>query len=209
MNKTMTMLAGGAALALSTVTAQAANAHFGTSLTGNTTGLAGTLFLGAPDGSNLTDEGVNWSGIGGQVLTYFFDSAVITDGLGADLNVYEVDFGGSEFNAMVVSVSEDGTTFVNIDASQTAVVPVDNDPGHVNDIFARAFDLAGSGLSAARYVRIDGNGTSAAGGTNGFDLDAIGAVNFEEIQPIPLPAAAWLFGSALAGLAGLRRRSKI
>jgi len=59
-----------------------------------------------------------------------------------------------------------------------------------------------------RFVRIDGAGSgSASGNTTGFDLDAIGAVNFEQVAAVPVPAAAWLLSSALAGL-GLARRRK-
>lgn len=34
----------------------------------------------------------------------------------------------------------------------------------------------------------------------------LGDFAFQAVQPIPIPAAAWLFGSALLGLAGMRRR---
>ena len=61
-----------------------------------------------------------------------------------------------------------------------------------------------------------------AGGTNGVRLTLItgpfagqpagGAPRFDaaslEVQPIPVPAAVWLFGSGLIGLVGLARRRK-
>lgn len=198
------------ALALLSNEALAASATFGTSLSSNTTGLADSLFLGAPDGLD-GNNGTAWSGIGGQVIVFDFEDIRIVDGVGGDFNVYEVDFGVQEFNAISVAVSEDGTNFftlANVAPSRVAVVEVDNDPGHTDDVFARAYDIAASGFTSVRFVRIDGNGGAAAGSTTGFDLDAVGAVNFEQV-PVPVPAAIWMLSSALAGLAFTRRKSSL
>ena len=195
------------AATLGSASAFAANASFPTQLLDNSTGFADNLFVGAPDGANSNGNGtVNWVGIGGKVVTFDFLDGLIINGTGGDFNVYEVDFATQEFAAATYSVSQDGITFFDVSASQAAIVAVDNDPGHVSDVFARSFDIAGTGLDVVRYVRIDGDGGGAAGGRNGFDLDAVGAVNFE-VAAVPVPAAVWLFGSALAGIAGLRRRS--
>lgn len=40
----------------------------------------------------------------------------------------------------------------------------------------------------------------------GFTFAADGSLSYAAIQPIPVPAAVWLMGSALAGLGALRRR---
>ncbi len=204
MNKTLGAL-GAVALTLTTASALAADAYFPSALFENTTGFADSLFLGAPNGSS-GNGGSAWVGIGGKVVTFEFTEFRIFDGPGNDINVYEVDFGANEFSAADFSFSQDGVNFFLVDGSIAAIVPVDNDPGHVDDAFARSFDLFGTGLAWARYFRIDGGGTGVAGGTNGFDLDAVGAVNYET-APVPVPAAVWLFGSALAGLATLRRRA--
>ena len=189
------------AATLGSASAFAANASFPTQLLDNSTGFADSLFVGAPDGANGNGT-VNWTGIGGKVVTFDFLDGLIINGTGGDFNVYEVDFGTQEFAAATYFVSQDGITFFDVSATQAAIVPVDNDPGHVSDSYARSFDIAGTGLDVVRYVRIDGNGSNAAGTTAGFDLDAIGAVNFE-VAAVPVPAAVWLFGSALAGIAGL------
>ena len=39
--------------------------------------------------------------------------------------------------------------------------------------------------------------------TGGFDVDAV------RVSPVPIPAAAWLFGSALLGFFGVSRRRKL
>ena len=203
--KTTTLGALGAvALALTTTEVLAADAYFPSSLLDNTTGFADSVFLGAPNGNN-GNVGSAWVGIGGKVVTFEFTDFSIFDGPGSDIYVYEVDVGANEFSLADFSFSQDGINFFLVDSSIAAIVPVDNDPGHTNDTFARSFDLLGTGLDWARYFRIDGNGTGNAGGSTGFDLDAVGAVNFESTL-VPVPAAVWLFGSALASLATLRRR---
>jgi hypothetical protein len=195
-------------LAVGATDALAATAVFGSKLSQNTTGLAASLFLGAPDGDS-SNSGVNWAGIGGQILTFDFENIRIVNGVGGDFNIYEVDFGSPEFNFISVAVSEDGTNFFTLSnsaPSRVAMVPVDNDPGHINNSFALAYDIAASGFTAVRFVRIDGAGGGVAGNAAGFDLDAIGAVNFEQVAAVPVPAAAWLLSSALAGLGLARRR---
>ena len=89
-------------------------------------------------------------------------------------------------------------------SSQTPCVAIVGDELHGNPSFAKSFDLGAMAL--ARYIRIDGNGTGAAGGTNAFDLDAIGAINL--VSTVPLPAGMPLLLGALAVLTGLRRRSR-
>jgi hypothetical protein len=43
----------------------------------------------------------------------------------------------------------------------------------------------------------------------GFNLNFdITAIHVSYVNPIPVPAAVWLFGSGLVGLAGLARRKK-
>ena len=54
-------------------------------------------------------------------------------------------------------------------------------------------------------VSFEGSGAGNFYYANGFALD-----NLEiEVSPVPLPAAAWLLGSALIGLAGVAKRRKV
>jgi hypothetical protein len=57
------------------------------------------------------------------------------------------------------------------------------------------------------FVRLtdDPNEGDIDGETVGADIDAIAAIS---TTVIPIPAAAWLFGSGLIGLIGLARRKK-
>lgn len=155
------------------------------------TGLDLSYFLGPPDD--------NFYGLGAQHVTYDFGAPVVIDGAGPDLNVYEVDYGAVEFGAVDVLVSVDGAAFFNINPTWGAAVDLLEDDAHGDASFRRSFDLALSGLPAVRYVRIQGTGNGAAGGTNAFDLDAIGIVNF-----VPSPGTGALIGCA--SFVALRRR---
>jgi hypothetical protein len=169
-------------------------------LTANTTGQADTVYTGAPD-----DQYV---GIGGQTVIYDFDDYRIVNGAGNDFNVYEVDFGAVEFNLMTVAVSIDGVTFVDVSASRAAALDLDGDEAHGNASFRQSYDLGA--LAEARFLRIDGNGTGAAGGNNGFDLDAVGAGSYRQVQTgvVPLPATLPLLVAGFAGLGLVRRRGR-
>lgn len=113
--------------------------------------------------------------------------------------MHEIDSGVVAFNLMTIRVCQDGVTLTSIKSSETALVRTSGDPTHGSNSFGRSYDLGA--LPWVRYVRIDGLGGGAAGTTNGFDLDAIGA---HEVRPaIPEPTTALLM---LAGLAGIAKR---
>ena len=48
--------------------------------------------------------------------------------------------------------------------------------------------------------------TNAQGQAMGFTFNANGDLSYAAAAPVPVPGAVWLMGSAIAGLAGLRRR---
>lgn len=151
------------------LTANAAGCRYTNVLASNGTTGANSAFTGPPDDI--------YYGLGGQQVTYRFDCGFVADGPGPDFNIYEVDSGAAEFNSINVFVSVNGVDFVSVYASIGAKVDIDGDEAHGNANFVRAFDLAGTGFPAVRYIRIDGNGTGASGPSAGFDLDAIGVIN--------------------------------
>jgi hypothetical protein len=139
-------------------------------VTENTSGRPDSIYTGPPD--DVCD------GIGGRVVTYDFGLCRIVDLEGPDFNVYERDCEVPEFNTLDVLVSVDGIEFVSVKGTEGAVVHIPGDEAHSDDAFARSYDLGPAGLSAARYVSLDGDGDLPGGGYRGFDLDAIGVVSF-------------------------------
>ncbi len=144
--------------------------QFPTVLAENTTGFPDSTYTGPPDDFHI--------GIGGQIVTYDFGDNHVIDGGGPDFNIYEVDFGGAEFAIIDVLVSVDGTSYISVKDTEGPVVHIPGDEMHSNAAFARSYDLSAIVPNAVRFIRIDGVGNGAAGGNNGFDLDAIGAINF-------------------------------
>jgi hypothetical protein len=149
--------------------AAAAGCSFPSSLVFNGTTTTDDVYVGPPDDI--------YFGIGGQVVTWDVGCGFVVDGPGADLTLYEVDTGGPEFGIFDLQVSLDGVQFVSVTSSVSVPIAIPGDSANGNRTFARSYDLAGSGLSAARFVRIDGNGTGSSGAGSGFDLDAIGFVH--------------------------------
>ena len=173
-------------------------------LSENTTGLSDSIFIGAPDDIYV--------GIGGQIVEFDFGLDRIIDGAGGDLNVYEVDFGSPEFGSVSVSASLDGLTYYDLTSTAAPLVPVEGDETHSNAAFARSYDLDGL-LSEARYIRLDGLGSSFPSGCcNLFDLDAIGGVNYtiggDRPEVIPLPASLPLLLGGILGLGIVRRKRR-
>jgi hypothetical protein len=78
--------------------------------------------------------------------------------------------------------------------------------------YSTAFDAASWGVSSADWLTILSNVTLFGIPTDAFDgADTIGIdnVTLSAINPVPVPAAAWLFGTALIGLVGFSKRRKV
>lgn len=222
----MRYLMGAAAFALLATPAVAEVAGYYPNATDTTITTSGTAtaaqvatWLGAPDDIH--------TGIGGQWVQFDLGDYRVIDGLGQDFNVYEVDGGGAEWSSVDILVSADGSSFFNVESSFAGAVDLIGDNAHGSASFRRSFDLGGAvaalGTGSFRYLRIDGSGASAIGGNNGFDLDAIGLVNWEKVVVTPPPGggggvgvipepATWammIAGFGLVGAAARRRRTAV
>ena len=155
------------------------------------------IVLGCPRGGGNTGS-LDVLSLGEQgIIVLEFTDIGLVDGDGPDLLVFENPFPGFSETG-VVAVSEDGETWHEwpCDAEDESGAY----PGcaGVNPVFANpeddfdmtdpaeaggdAFDLADLGVERARFVRIRDSGANTYGGTSGgFDLDAIGVVNGEEL----------------------------
>jgi hypothetical protein len=124
-----------------------------------------------------------------ETLILAFTDNSAYNGIGYDIRIREV---GADRSYVDVYGSKDGLDWFYF--GQVGGGFYDN-----NDYF---IDLHGSGMNYLNYLKfvgLDNAGTSA-----GFDLDAVEALNSG--PNVPIPSAAWLFGSGMIGLAGLRKK---
>lgn len=148
------------------------------------------VVLGPPDDK--------YFGLGEDIVVFTLGAWRVIDQPGPDLNVYEADFGAVEFNLMDILVSMDRREWVSIKSTMASAINIVGDERHNSVNHRKSFDLAGSGLAEARFIMIRGLGTGPASGTNGFDIDAVGIINWT----VPGPGTL----VAIAGLVALRRR---
>lgn len=162
------------------------------------------IVLGPPSGASAGQGSTDVVslGTGGEIVLSFEPNALV-DGPGVDLLVFENAFlkaGTDETFAEPgeVSVSDDGETWTTFPCTATAApwgacagwhAVAQSGPGVSPVDPAKAggdpYDLADLGVTRARFVRIRDVGgqrcASTSVNTNGFDLDAIAAVNAEEM----------------------------
>ena len=162
------------------------------------------VVLGPPDGRGVTSASLDVVslGVGGEIVLGFGER-VILDGPGDDLIVFENPFWASGNAEAVwaelgeVSVSADGETWHTWDCD-----PEDTDdatwPGCAGwsptlvydacelleldpeETGGNAFDLEELGLSEARFVKVRDLAVDGATPSAGFDLDAVGLVNWQD-----------------------------
>jgi len=158
------------------------------------------IALGPPDGKGARAGSLDVVSLGRDgVIVLRFDEVSVIDGTGPDLLVFENAFGGFSELARV-AVSDDGEAWSEFPCAAdddaggfpgcAGTAPVHLNATNFDLPFdpavtgGDAYDLAGTGLSRIRYVRLTDTGTNGYAGTSGgFDLDAIGAIHFEALAP--------------------------
>jgi len=138
----------------------------------NTTGAADEALFGPPDDVFVS--------LGTHTVEFDFGDSFVVDGEGPDLNVYELESGRIEFDLIDVQISEDGVAFVSVVPSDEPTTRIPGDGPRSADQYVKPYDLAGSGVARARYVRLVGLDNGYGGDGAGLELDAIGAIHFEE-----------------------------
>jgi len=133
-------------------------------------------------------------GNGGELVLQFTDNYLTTSGdASADLHIFEQ---GNQIEQFYVAISTDGAAWIDL-----GLVTANPAPAGSIDIDGVAGVTPGGLYS---YVRLIDSGTnSSLFPWAGADIDAVGAIS---TVVVPIPAAAWLFGTALLGLGALKRK---
>ncbi len=130
--------------------------------------------IGAPDG-----QLVQFDGTPGYVTIEFTNGYKATNGPGADILVHLKDFRIIENERFEVLASEDGSNFVSLGSRSPST--------HIENVDeTMAFDLAGTGLNAVRFVTVRNARFDVTHGSEGPDLDAIG-MSPDSCSPVQLP----------------------
>jgi hypothetical protein len=149
------------------------------------------------DGIGIGDDEVSWKTSGfDELLEVQFDSAV---------TVTEISF---------LDLFNEGTGreiafwYYNGDSSAISFLeaPLTNDSWPATNGFGATTGLSVTDVTSITFL-VDCAGNNCA--ANDYALAGIKTVGPDsDVSEVPLPAAAWLFGSGLIGLAGIARRRK-
>lgn len=154
--------------------------------------------LGIPD--YTSGPGIDYVslGDGGSITLQFTDNSLTGSGNSDDdLWIFEI---GPDVEDTFVEISKNGTDWESVGKVTGSTSGID-------------IDFFGFGLlDFFSFVRLtdDTNEGDQGGATVGADIDAVGAISSAPPVPqVPIPAAFWLFGTALVGFVGMSRRRKI
>ena len=161
--------------------------------------------LGVPDyvsgdcNGALTSVGCPYVslGQGGVIVLQFIDNKLTLSGDSAlDLWIFEV---GAVVEDTFVDISIDGLTWYKVGKVFGSTAGIDI------DTYAGTYGFTSGDLFAFVRLTDDPAENTANSPTSGADIDAVGAIS-TVTSPVPVPAAAWLFGSGLLALVGMARR---
>ncbi len=153
------------------------------------------LFVAIQANASVIDLG-DFDASVGRADSYLFNSGNgLTAGSPVDASVaFTISNAGSGANSAITAVSLELNGFINIDnfgaSLNGTALTLSSGPGGTTALFE---GLLGNG---AYTLLFSGDVTGSGGGIIN------GAI---AVEAVPLPAAVWLFGSALIGLFGYRR----
>jgi len=146
-------------------------------------------------------------------VAWTIDSLVFDDGgtgsgtfsYDADTNTYSdiaivttagTGFGGASYTSVIDFAPNDSTRLA------VMIFPLESLP-------ALELSFASSLTNSGGIIAIDGLGESICGQECQYPVAELRGISSGQISAVPVPAAVWLFGSALAGLGWLRRKQHV
>lgn len=155
--------------------------------------------LGLPDSIFASFDNVGSNP--GAVTVAFAGDVKVVDGPGHDVAIHVFDFVVRENERFNVFVSQDGVAFILIGNA----IPISTQGG--SEVVS--FDLNGTGLAEASYIRIENGRIDFANSFEGPEIDAIEAlhsVGSSRLFTLPLPQGALSVLFAVLCFVGLTRR---
>jgi hypothetical protein len=151
--------------------------------------------LGIPDASTAGSKAVSLGDEGVLVLKFTDNSLTTSWDTSFDLWVYEV---GSDIEPTSIDISTNGLDWINVGDTGGGTSGIDIDAYLFSGVVLR---------EKYSYVRLTDLLPHQSGRPfEGADIDAVGAIS--SASPVAIPGAAWLLGSGLAALAGIRTRRR-
>ena len=157
-------------------------------------------------------------GLGALLMASQINAATVFEATNADINIASTTFGGTSFAIFDNEASLiDGTTLLEISAGDLIIVhnaPPAPTTSLENQMTGLSLGITNSSFvfgALHQGIWVLGDGTELfSPGSNLWNITFAG-INPElkivvDVQAVPVPAAVWLFGSGLIGLAGLARR---
>ena len=157
---------------------------------GNGTGGPGSLVAG--------QMGFNWNGTNGIPVTLIFDAQGFFANVPAPGTTATI---GTGCAGCATSATADASLGgpATIGAVPMAMTNFNTNGTTLGDLFPLVDDgIAGSPMTTSPFPGFHAD----------FDFTSITATNTSGGNPVPVPAAVWLFGSGLMGLVGVARRRK-
>lgn len=140
--------------------------------------------------------GFNWNGTTGIPVTAVFDASGFFGSIQGPGSTWTVTTGATSTTTDYTIVSPFGNYVGVLGAGPMVMTNYNTNGTTLGDLFPLVDDgIAGSPMTTSPFP----------GFNAGFDFTSITATN---VPQVPVPAAAWLFGSGLLGLVGVARRRR-
>jgi hypothetical protein len=142
--------------------------------------------------------------------TFHLDSSLLAiDGSYDVSSAYSPAFSanGAVTSTILATVSSGAVTDLSIDYNQTVIVQTFADIGGYNTVVSTTTSHDNFDSNAGIWTSVQsGSYSGLFSNIGGATTTTSGTFAINQLTAVPLPAAAWLFGSALLGLGAMKRK---